>query len=155
MWTYSAKIWETLAPHRPIDHEIDLEPGFNLPYGRIYHLSEVELKTLKAYIETNLANGSTQRSLSPAAAPILFAKKDGGLQLTSWSPITSYESRKATSTKPRFAPGTCSSSPESCRSGWRTYQLPYYQAKTPIGGDRSSAEQRRLKRGMTLPEVPE
>jgi hypothetical protein len=40
----------TLAPHRTIDHAIDLEPGFNIPWGRIYNLSEVELKTLKAYI---------------------------------------------------------------------------------------------------------
>jgi hypothetical protein len=40
------------------------------------------LKTLKPYIETNLANGFIQRSSSPAAAPILFAKKkDGGLWL--------------------------------------------------------------------------
>ena len=73
---------ETLAPHRSIDNAIDLEPDFNLPYCRIYILSEVELKTLKAYIETNLANGFIQRLLSPAAAPSLFAKKkDGGLQL--------------------------------------------------------------------------
>jgi len=73
---------ETLAPHRPIDHAIDLEPGFNIPDGWIYNLSEVELKTLKAYIETNLANGFIQRSSSRAAAPIVFAKKkDGGLQL--------------------------------------------------------------------------
>jgi len=73
---------DTLAPHRSIDHAIDLEPGCEIPYGRIYNLSEVELKTLKAYIETNLANGFIQRSSSPAAAPILFAKKkDGGLRL--------------------------------------------------------------------------
>jgi len=73
---------DTLAPHRSIDHAIDLEPGFKLPYGRIYNLSEVELRTLKAYIETNLANGFIQRSSSSAAAPILFArKKDGGLRL--------------------------------------------------------------------------
>jgi hypothetical protein len=26
---------ETLAPHRSIDHAIDLELGYNLPYGRI------------------------------------------------------------------------------------------------------------------------
>jgi hypothetical protein len=40
------------------------------------------LRTLKAYIEANLANGFIQRSSSPAAAPILFAKKkDGGLRL--------------------------------------------------------------------------
>jgi len=48
---------ETLAPHRSIDHAIDLEQGCQIPYGRIYNLSEVELNTLKAYIETNLANG--------------------------------------------------------------------------------------------------
>jgi len=73
---------ETLAPHRPIDHPIDLEPDFNLPYGRIYNLSEIELKTLKAYIGTNLANGFSKRTSSPVEAPILFAKKkDGGLWL--------------------------------------------------------------------------
>jgi hypothetical protein len=73
---------ETLPPHRPVDHAIDLVPGYKLPYGRIYNLSEFELKTLTAYIETNLANGFIQRSSSPGAAPILFAKKkDGGLRL--------------------------------------------------------------------------
>jgi len=39
---------ETLSPHRPIDHTIDLEPGINMPYGRIYNLSEFELKTFMA-----------------------------------------------------------------------------------------------------------
>jgi len=65
---------ETLAPHCSIDHTIDLEPGFKLPYGRIYNLWQVELRTLKAYIKTNQANGLIQRSSSSAAAPILFAK---------------------------------------------------------------------------------
>jgi hypothetical protein len=73
---------ETLAPHRPIDHAIDLEPGFKIAYGQIYNLSEVELQTLKAYLETNLSNGFIQRSSSSAAAPILFAKKKhSGLRL--------------------------------------------------------------------------
>jgi len=73
---------ETLPPHRPTDHAIDLEPGYKLPYGRIYNLSESELKMLKAYIETNVASGFIQRSSSPAAAPTQFAKKkDGGLRL--------------------------------------------------------------------------
>ena len=44
---------------------------------------------------------------------------------------------------------------EFCRSGWQTPQLPYYQATTPIWGDTSSAKQRRLKRGITLPEMTE
>jgi hypothetical protein len=73
---------ETLPPHRSTDHAIDLEPGYNLPYGRNYNLAEFELRTLKAYIEANQANGCIQRSSSPAAAPILFAKnKNGGLRL--------------------------------------------------------------------------
>jgi len=66
---------QTLPPHRPTDHAIDLEPGYNLPYGRIYNLSEFELRMFKAYIEANLANGFIQQSSSPAAVPILFAKK--------------------------------------------------------------------------------
>jgi hypothetical protein len=73
---------ETLAQHRRIDHAIHLEPGFNIPYGQIYNLSEVELKTLKANIETNLANGFIRRSSPPTAALILIAKKkDGGQRL--------------------------------------------------------------------------
>jgi len=37
---------------------------------------------LKGYIKASLANEFNQRSSSPAAAPILFAKKkDGGLRL--------------------------------------------------------------------------
>jgi hypothetical protein len=71
---------ETLPPHRSTDHVIDLEPGYYLPYGRIYNLLQFDLRTLKASIEANLANGFIQRSSMTAVAPILFAKKkDGGL----------------------------------------------------------------------------
>jgi hypothetical protein len=73
---------ETLAPHRLIDHAIDLEPGFTIPYGRIYNRSEFELRTFNACIETNLAKSIFQRLSSAAAAPIWFAKKKhGGLRL--------------------------------------------------------------------------
>ena len=73
---------QTLPLHRPVDHAIDLELGYKLPYGRMYNLSEFELKTLQVYIGTNLAYGFIQRSSSPAAVSILFVKKkDGGLQL--------------------------------------------------------------------------
>jgi hypothetical protein len=79
---FSKKKAETLPPHRSTDRAINLEPGTKLPYGRIYSLSEVELKALKAYIETNLASGFIQRSSSPAASPTLFVKnKDGSLRL--------------------------------------------------------------------------
>ena len=32
---------ETLVPHRSIDHAIDLERSYNLPFGRIYNFSEL------------------------------------------------------------------------------------------------------------------
>jgi len=55
---FSKDTAETLPPHRSTTHANDLEAGYNLPYGRIYNLSEFKLRTLKAYIEANLANGS-------------------------------------------------------------------------------------------------
>ena len=67
---FSKTIAETLAPHRLIDQAIVMEPGYQLPYAVVYNLSEVELRTLKAYIETNLAHISTQQSSSSAAASI-------------------------------------------------------------------------------------
>jgi len=79
---FSKESAETLPPHRSTDHAIDLKPGYNLPYGLIFNLSEFELRTSMAYIEANLPNGFLQRSSSPAATPILFAnEKDGGLRL--------------------------------------------------------------------------
>jgi len=73
---------ETLPPHRPLDHAIDLEPGYKLPYGRIYNLSEFHFKALKANIETNLASDFIQWSSSSATEPIMFLKKhDGGRSL--------------------------------------------------------------------------
>jgi len=41
MEVFSKAKAETLPPHRSIDYEIDLEPGYNLPYGRIYNFSEL------------------------------------------------------------------------------------------------------------------
>ncbi len=47
-------------------------------YGPIYSLGPVELETLKAYIENNLASDFIRPSKSPARAPILFDKKPNG-----------------------------------------------------------------------------
>jgi len=72
---------DTVAPYRPIDRAIDLEPEFTKPYGRIYHLSDIELQSLQVYILMNLANGFIQWSSLSVAALILFVKKkDSGLQ---------------------------------------------------------------------------
>ena len=64
------------------DHAIELVDDWQLPYGPIYNLEPVELKTLKAYIKNNLASGFIRPSKSLAGAPILFDKKpDGSLRL--------------------------------------------------------------------------
>ena len=63
-------------------HAIELQEDQYPAYGPIYSLGPVELKTLKTYIETNLANGFIRPSKSPAGAPILFVgKPDGSLRL--------------------------------------------------------------------------
>ncbi|SOV07143.1 uncharacterized protein UDID_18780 [Ustilago sp. UG-2017a] len=73
---------DKLPPHRTYDHQIPLEEGKSPPFGPIYSLSEHELKTLREYLEENLAKGFISPSNSPAASPILFVKKkDGSLRL--------------------------------------------------------------------------
>ncbi|SPC65346.1 uncharacterized protein UHOD_11060 [Ustilago sp. UG-2017b] len=73
---------DKLLPHRTYDHHIPLEEGKSPPFGPIYSLSEHELKTLRGYLEENLAKGFVSPSDSPAASPILFVKKkDGSLRL--------------------------------------------------------------------------
>ena len=80
---FSPDLVTELPKHTEINtHAIDLEEGNQSPYGPIYKLGPVELKTLKTYIETNLANGFIRPSKSPAGASILFDKKpDGNLCL--------------------------------------------------------------------------
>jgi len=74
---------EKLPPHRPnVDHEIPLIEGAKPTYGPIYNLSELELKTLKEYIDRMLAKGFIRPSKSPFGSPVLFVKKaDGSLRL--------------------------------------------------------------------------
>ncbi|SPC60615.1 uncharacterized protein UHOD_11134 [Ustilago sp. UG-2017b] len=73
---------DKLLPHCTYDHHIPLEEGKSPPFGPIYSLSEHELKTLRGYLEENLAKGFVSPSDSLAASPILFIKKkDGSLRL--------------------------------------------------------------------------
>ena len=57
------------------EHDIKLEKGKQPPYRHIYSLWPIELKTLKTYIKTNLANGFIQTSKLPTSAQILFIRK--------------------------------------------------------------------------------
>ena len=59
-------------------HAIELQKGQQPPYGPIYSLGPVELKTLKTYIKINLANDFIRPSKSPAGALILFIGKPNG-----------------------------------------------------------------------------
>lgn len=73
---------DKLPPHRPYDHKIPLVPDAVVPYGPMYSMSQLELKTLYDYIQENLAKGFIRRSESPAGAPVLFVKKkDGSLRM--------------------------------------------------------------------------
>ena len=76
---FSPNLASELPKHTEInDHAIKLVNGQQPPYGPIYSLEPVELKTLKAYIVTNLVNGFIRPSKSPAGAPILFDRKSNG-----------------------------------------------------------------------------
>ena len=80
---FSPDLASELSKHTGInDHAIKLVDGQQPPYRSIYSLKPVELETLKAYIETNLANEFIRPLKSPANAPILFDRKlDGSLRL--------------------------------------------------------------------------
>ncbi|KAG6824281.1 hypothetical protein H0H93_002263, partial [Arthromyces matolae] len=53
-----------LPPHRSYDHKIDLEEGTKPPFGKVYNMSEVELKALKDYLDEMLGKGFIRASSS-------------------------------------------------------------------------------------------
>jgi transposase InsO family protein len=72
---------DTLAPHRPYDHRIELEAENTLGYSPLRQHSLEELLAAKKYIEENLHKGFIEPSQAPFASPILFVRKgDGSLR---------------------------------------------------------------------------
>ena len=69
---------EKLPPHRPFDHKIELKPGEEPPHYRNRPMSARELDVVKKYLDDHLQKGFIRPSTSPAAAPVLLAKKPGG-----------------------------------------------------------------------------
>jgi hypothetical protein len=67
-----------LPPHRECDHKIELQPGTVAPSGPLYNMSQDELRVLRKWLHENLEKGFIRASTSPAASPVLFAKKPGG-----------------------------------------------------------------------------
>ena len=56
-------------------YAIELEDDKQPPYGPIYSLGPIELKTLKTYIKINLANNFIRPFKSPAGTLVLYVCK--------------------------------------------------------------------------------
>lgn len=69
---------ESLPPHRPWDHKIEIMPGKQAPYFKNRPFSPAELRCVKKWIDEMLDKGFIRESTSPAAAPLLLAAKPGG-----------------------------------------------------------------------------
>ena len=71
---------EKLPPHRTgVDHKIELTvPEKDAPWGPLYNMSREELIVLRRTLNDLLDKGFIRVSNSPAAAPVLFARKPGG-----------------------------------------------------------------------------
>ncbi|KAI1000630.1 hypothetical protein K3495_g7563 [Podosphaera aphanis] len=76
--TFDVKSAEILPSHRPCDHQVNLKPGTVPPSGPLYNMSVDELRVLRRWLDENLRKGFIRPSTSPAASPVLFAKKPGG-----------------------------------------------------------------------------
>ena len=81
---FSRELANHLPQHRPgIDHKIALEKTPDgkepqIPWGPLYSMSRGELLVLRKTLTELLDKNFIRVSSSPAAAPVLFAKKPGG-----------------------------------------------------------------------------
>lgn len=72
LYIFSKRWADTLPSHCAYDCQIKLLPGAEIPFGRIFLLSEREQEALKEYINGNLEMGFICPSTSPAGAGIFF-----------------------------------------------------------------------------------
>ncbi|SLM35846.1 gag polymerase env [Lasallia pustulata] len=73
---------QSLLERGPHDHTIDLEPGQQPPFGKLYSMSPAKLDVLKVYLNNAVKAGIIRKSISPAASPVMFVPKlDGSLRL--------------------------------------------------------------------------
>ena len=79
---FSEKEARILAPSRYVNYAIPLIDGAKPPFGRMYSMSDAELKEVRKWIDENLSKSFIRASSSSTASPILFVKKkDGSLRL--------------------------------------------------------------------------
>jgi transposase InsO family protein len=75
---FSKRASDQLPPHRPYDHQIQLEADNTLGYSPLYNQSVEELLAVKKYLNENLKKGFIVDSQTPFASPTLFVKKPNG-----------------------------------------------------------------------------
>lgn len=79
---FSKSSFDQLLPRRSWDHAIELKPGSEPKFCKVYPLNLDEQKQLDEFIEENLSTGCIRPSKSPMASPVFFIKKkDGSLRL--------------------------------------------------------------------------
>ncbi|QRV96785.1 Retrotransposable element Tf2 protein [Ceratobasidium sp. AG-Ba] len=80
---FSEELFKKLPEHRPFDCNIDFKEDTELPKpAKVYPLSPIENRTIKEFIDQELADGKIRPSKSPIASPCFFVKKkDGSLRL--------------------------------------------------------------------------
>lgn len=67
--------FKALPPHRPYDIGIDLTEGAKLPMGPIYSMTPGKSKSLRTYLDEELARGKIRPTKAPGGAPVMFVKK--------------------------------------------------------------------------------
>jgi hypothetical protein len=70
--------FKVLPPHQNYDIGIELVPDASLFHGPIYGMTDVESRSLKEHLESEVATGKIGPSKSLAGAPIMFVKKANG-----------------------------------------------------------------------------
>jgi predicted aspartyl protease len=75
---FSKQKSDTLAPHRSIDHKIELTGDNTLGFCHLNKHSIEELETMRDYLTANLQKGFVVTSKAPFASPVLFARKSDG-----------------------------------------------------------------------------
>ncbi|QRV73374.1 Transposon Tf2-1 polyprotein [Ceratobasidium sp. AG-Ba] len=73
---FSEELFKKLPEHRSFDCNIDFVEGSDLPKpAKVYPLSPIESRTIKEFIDQELADGKIRPSKSPIASPCFFVKR--------------------------------------------------------------------------------
>jgi len=79
---FSEKEARILPPSQYVDHTIPLTEEAKPLFGRMYSMSDAELKEVRKWINENLSKSFIRPSSSSTTSPIIFVKKnDGSLRL--------------------------------------------------------------------------